>query len=203
MTIVIDDWDMEALTTASWTADGATLEKRTDTPYAGVRYMRVTHTGATYGYAKQIKLVNGRTYRIRGACRSDGTRLPQIWLQGVLAFEGSTSTDWQPIDVIQTANGTTFYIGVYQQSGGYSDWDSLAVEEWSIIDASQLNPVVADQTKLVRAAAPAPVVTYAKRAWRVESGAYVSWESQDPAAPYPGGGIIVPPLGTIVHVKTS
>lgn len=40
---------------------------------------------------------------------------------------------------------------------------------------------------------------YHKRGWRTESSAYVEWETTDRNTPYPGGGTVDPPVGTIVY----
>jgi thiamine biosynthesis lipoprotein ApbE len=40
---------------------------------------------------------------------------------------------------------------------------------------------------------------YHKRAWRVESNAFVEWESTTREAPYPGGGTCDPTVGTVLY----
>jgi hypothetical protein len=39
---------------------------------------------------------------------------------------------------------------------------------------------------------------YHKRGWRVESNAYVEWETTDRYTPYPYGGTVEPAVGTVL-----
>lgn len=131
-TTTLIDGDMEAADTTAWTLDGATAAKRTDTPPQGTRYIRVTQTALNWGYVTQDILTAGTTYRVTGWCRSDGVLKPQVWLNSTLAFEGTTSTDWQYFDVTATCTGgIRFYLGYYLQIGSYADFDGVTIENVS------------------------------------------------------------------------
>ena len=122
------DSDMESAGVSAWSSDNSTITKQTSSPHSGTQCLRVAAVLMNWAYAYQSILTVGRTYRVLGWVRSDGTNLPSVWLHGTQVFTGTTSTTWQRVDVQGVCTGATgFYLGQYLQSGGYTEYDDFTV----------------------------------------------------------------------------
>jgi hypothetical protein len=130
------DGDMEATDTSAWTGStNAVLTKQTASPVFGYRYLRIAHGGTINPQAAQTILEIGKVYRATGFVRSDGNVTPRL-TDGVAAvFTGTTSTNWQPVDVIFRAAGTSFNLNTLNNStlGHYAEFDNIRVFEDTVI----------------------------------------------------------------------
>lgn len=94
--------------------------------------LRVINTGTTYGQAYQSVMTIGKTYRIIGRARSDGTVLPRAKTTTTWIWTGTTSTDWQAFDVVFRCDGTE--LRLYAETpAGYTEWDSIELTEVSLL----------------------------------------------------------------------
>lgn len=97
---------------------------------------------------------------------------------------------------------TTSYVSYgTTQAEGTSSESHGSYDSWSL--DGRLNDRPDEQMPPVVGGAPPVVTHYMKRSWRLESSAYVTWETTDPIDPYPGGGTLDPPLGTILYQWTT
>ena len=132
-TELLVDGDMEKPGVSDWDPIPASvvLAKLTGDPYEGNRYLRVTKVDGTGFWTIQSILATDVTYRISGVARSNGVALPTVianW--GVTAWQGTTSTAWQPFEVNIAATGSYFGIGGPTGSpGDYVEFDNLSVVE--------------------------------------------------------------------------
>ncbi|MHB8830628.1 MAG: carbohydrate binding domain-containing protein [Patescibacteria group bacterium] len=126
---VVVDGDMEKSGTANWSpgSSGATLTKSTASPHSGSQALRVAWAAGTYAYASNGDIFTaGRTYRMTGWVRSDGTVTPIISLSGgQTVWTGTTATSWQRIDITFKANYTALYLIYYASSAAWMEWDDL------------------------------------------------------------------------------
>ena len=107
---LLTDGDMEAATTAAWSAgNNATLSKQTGTPHGGSRVLRVQRNVTTTPYAYQNVLTPGQRYHITGYMRSDGSATPYIYHDNLIKY-GTTSTSWQAIDATFVAGNTSLWL---------------------------------------------------------------------------------------------
>lgn len=128
------DGDMETAGVAAWTAAAsATLTKEAGTPHGGAQCLRIAYNGTASPGASQTILATGRTYRVTGWVRSDGVSIPRVLGGGTVIFTGTTSTDWQAIDVSFTADGTTFKLYAVLTVAGYSEWDDVTLVQTNIL----------------------------------------------------------------------
>lgn len=122
---ILPDGDMKSLKINEWVTSGSTLLKIDDVK----RWLRITGT-ANNGQAYQRILVSGKTYRVTGYCRGNGTASPRVYLgAGKYFFIGTTSTDWQYIDITFTATDNYFSLMAYGASGEYADFAEIKVCE--------------------------------------------------------------------------
>jgi hypothetical protein len=130
---LLADGDMEKAGTGSWTVGGGSISKVRGSAIVGKLILRSTRTETGWNYGKQTVCAIGKTYRITGWARSDGTEVPKVtWDQGTLAWTGTNSTAWQRIDATKSA--ITAFIGFGSTSAnltGYVDFDDLVVTEYS------------------------------------------------------------------------
>lgn len=126
----LTDGDMEAATTAAWSAaNTAVLSKQTTNPHGGNRLLRVAYGSQANPIAGQTILTIGKRYRLTGYARGDGTTAPIIRMGGVNIFTGGTETDWITVSQEFEATATTIYIGSNGAGGGYSEWDDVSITE--------------------------------------------------------------------------
>lgn len=129
---ILIDGAMEAADTSYWASgNSATLSKEAGTPHGGSLCLRCARNGTNHPYfVKTGTTIIGKTYRLRGYVRSDGTAIPIIYDSGaVLLFTGTTSTSWQAFDITYVAVGLAPYFWVSTSSGTtYCEWDDITLE---------------------------------------------------------------------------
>lgn len=108
-------------------ADGYCTKITTD-PYEGDRALRLTRE-TVHGQMTRAALSVSTDYRLTGVARSGGVCTPRI-LYAPDVWIGTTSTEWQDIDISFTAttNALVFY-SFGGGSGDYTDWDDLVLLE--------------------------------------------------------------------------
>jgi hypothetical protein len=125
------DGDMEASGVTDWgVGNSAALTKETTDPYRGAQVLRVAFAGIANPYTFQDVLIVGEMYRAVGFARSDGTRIPIFSQNSVNLWTGTTSTDWQRVDVSFTAAAVTTYELITIGAAGYTEWDDIRV--WKV-----------------------------------------------------------------------
>jgi hypothetical protein len=129
---ILIDGAMEAADTSYWASgNSATLSKEAGTPHGGSLCLRCARNGTNNPYfVKTGTTIIGKTYRLRGYVRSDGTAIPLVYDSGaVLLFTGTTSTSWQAFDATYVAVGLAPYFWVNTSSGTtYCEWDDITLE---------------------------------------------------------------------------
>jgi len=142
------DGDMEAVGTTAWTAgQNGLLTKETQSD--GSKVLRVAYNGTAAPSAYQFISTVGKTYRIKGRMRSDGTQLPRIVNFSTLLWTGTTSTSWQYFDFNFTAIGGTSVVFYHAGSTGYIEVDNVSVKEDTLVgqwDMMQNNGSYADMS---------------------------------------------------------
>jgi hypothetical protein len=131
---LLTDGDMEASDTSAWTAGQSTLSKETASPKKGTRNLKILATagsGVRFPTAYQAILTSGKTYRVKGWHRSDGTEAPTIDVGG-LAYTGTTSKSWVYFDFEHTSAGAN--LGLYFTKSNptgteYVEFDDVTVKE--------------------------------------------------------------------------
>ena len=127
---LLTDGNMEAATTAAWTAGAsATLTKETGTPHGGSRVLRIARNAVNNPYAYEAAVISsGVWYRLQGWARSDGNAVPAVYDPVSVIWTGTTSTDWQPFDLTFLSAGTTVSILSTTSTGTeYTEWDDLTL----------------------------------------------------------------------------
>ncbi|MBI2103898.1 LamG domain-containing protein [Candidatus Woesebacteria bacterium] len=141
---LLQDGDMETSGTSAWVTTNVTLTKETDSPQEGSQWLKVVRTGTT-ALAYQTILVVGKTYRVTGYARGDGTNAPIIYngnTTGLVAlFTGTTSTSWQAFDVTFVAiqNSLSLYGGL--NVGNFNGYDNISVTEIDPLSGKPTNGV--------------------------------------------------------------
>jgi len=129
---LLADNDMETAGTAAWTVgNSATLTKETGTRTggSGTQILQVEHGGASNPYAKQTILTIGKTYRITGWARGNGTANPRFQDGSSVHWTGTSSTDWQEFDVIFTSAGLIATLQTVTNTiTEYSEFDDVSVK---------------------------------------------------------------------------
>jgi hypothetical protein len=120
----------ETEATDAYTAGGsAILSKDLTNPYEGLQTLKI-YNSTSYGSADQSILTAGKSYRVKGVARSDGTSIPSISADGVTsAFVGTNSTSWQTFDFILNPTGSTFKLEKQNSLGNYVEFDGIEVLE--------------------------------------------------------------------------
>jgi hypothetical protein len=127
-TTVLNDGNMEKSGVTDWTAgSSAVLTKETGTPHGGNQVLRIAYNGVNNPYASQTVLTIGRTYRIHGWARSDGSSAPRVFLTGNgYVWSGAVDTNWQEFDVEVVAAGTTVRL-VAIAASGHAEFDDVTI----------------------------------------------------------------------------
>jgi hypothetical protein len=129
---ILVDGDAEAVGTAAWTSNG-TLSKQTTSPHGGTQLLRIAYNATSSYFAYQNVATIGKTYRVTGWARSDGTNAPRlqqgsggsnnIWI-------GTTSTSWQEIDAVYIADSVNSPLfRALSATSGYIEFDDLSIKE--------------------------------------------------------------------------
>lgn len=124
------DGNMEAIGVAAWTAgNSATLSKQTGTPHGGSQVLRVARNGVNNPSATQTILTIGKTYRVQGWMRSDGSAIPTI-VGFASNITGTTSTSWQAFDSVLISIGTQLTLRAATSTGTqYCEFDDISITE--------------------------------------------------------------------------
>ncbi|MEP7167548.1 MAG: LamG-like jellyroll fold domain-containing protein [Candidatus Woesebacteria bacterium] len=142
---LLTDGNMESALTSSWAVvNAAGLTKQTPVdPHGGTRVLRVTRTTTTNASAGQTVMTVGKTYRIQGYVRSDGSALPIVRDNGTAIFTGTNSTSYQFFDIIRIAAATQIQFGTSTiNTGEYVEFDDVSVTEVDPLIARPGNGVV-------------------------------------------------------------
>jgi hypothetical protein len=104
------DGNMEKSGTTNWSGSQSVVSKQTTSPHSGKQLIRVDYDGSHGVGAALYNTVsfNPGTYRARGWARSDGTSIPNIYINTIgngYVWTGTTSTNWQYFDVTFTWSG--------------------------------------------------------------------------------------------------
>lgn len=115
-------------TTADWTAAGSVLSASAVNPYEGSKSLKVAATVAN-GYAYRDALTIGKTYRITGVARGDGTAAPDMYNSGAVPFwTGTSATSWQAFDETFVAGNVRLRLRT-DTNGQATNWDDLYLEQ--------------------------------------------------------------------------
>jgi hypothetical protein len=130
---ISQDGDMEASGTTYWPSlNSATITKDTTSPHGGTQNLRIARNGVNSPQTRQstAETVVGKTYRITGYTKSDGTAIPVITDTSVgTLWTGTTSTSWQLFDVIRVI-GTDIRFGSSTSTGTtYVEFDDISITE--------------------------------------------------------------------------
>lgn len=111
---LMTDGTMQGADTSAWTSNqSATLTKQTNQTLpdgSTGNVLRVLRNGVTNPGAKQVVMTIGKIYRFQGWARSDGTAIPQVAQGGTAIWTGTTSTQYQFIDVVFIATSATIVV---------------------------------------------------------------------------------------------
>ena len=126
-----DDWDMEAVGTASWTPSGASgsLAKDAAIKYAGLRSLAVTTTGAGNYYAYQSPLITGNRYDLSGWHRHVNACNVYLGLSTLFVIPG-TSGAWAQLAEAGEATDARLFLGASNLDTSY--YDDIALVNKSI-----------------------------------------------------------------------
>jgi hypothetical protein len=126
---LISDGNMEAADTSAWSAhNGATITKETSSPHGGIRNIKAAYSGSNYPGVKQDVLTIGKTYRIAGRFRTDGTCTAYVLATPGIA--STTSTNWDSFDfTFVSAADPIVYLYSSLTSAGYVEFDDVSVKE--------------------------------------------------------------------------
>ena len=124
---LIDDGNMEAIGTSDWECCLHAICSKEANGLLFNHVLRVTDNGIA-PYARQVALVAGEQYHIRGRARGDGTNYPTVWI-GSHVWTGTTSTEWQDVDIVASATSGYFGIYCFNTNGNYCEFDDIFVTE--------------------------------------------------------------------------
>ena len=129
-TNLLVDGDMEAAGVGAWHPINSTVTKEagTRTGGHGTQVLRVAYLAAGSTYAYQSILTIGKTYRVAGWARGDGTFKPLIYDGAGHVWTGTTSTDWQYFDVLRTAGHAWLGFWTDANAAGYVEFDDISVQ---------------------------------------------------------------------------
>lgn len=128
---ILVDGDMKALGTSAWSSgSSAILSKVIDTTEGKGRILRVTKNVTNYPYAYQNCLEVGKTYRMTGYVRGDGTgSVPKIYDNVTQIFSGKDSANWQRVDIVFTSGSTEVKFRNPMIVGDYVDFANIQISE--------------------------------------------------------------------------
>ncbi len=141
---ILQDSNMEASGTSYYSALNSTiLSKDTSNPHGGTQALRTTYNGTTVGALRSIFVV-GKTYRITGYARGDGTAIPRVGDAALAtAFIGTSSSSWQFFDIIRVVTNVNLALYCSASSGSqYCEFDDVSVTEVSPLVGLPTNGVV-------------------------------------------------------------
>jgi hypothetical protein len=127
---LLTDGDAEAAGVGAWTVvNGATLSKQAGarTGGSGTLVLQILNVGV-FGGASQVILTAGKTYRVVGWAKSDGTAIAKIQFSGVEKWAGTASGSWEQFDFRATTTGGTFAL-IKATAGNSVQFDDVTVKE--------------------------------------------------------------------------
>lgn len=126
---ILTDGDCEAADVAAWIVfNAATLTKSTDSPHGGARALRVARS-TTNNPAARVNQTAGKSMRIIGYARGDGTRAPRVFDAAAGAvWTGTASTSWQAFDVSYTAGAFVLLQGLMTVAG-WVEFDDMHLRQ--------------------------------------------------------------------------
>jgi hypothetical protein len=137
---VVLDGDMEAATTASWTAVNATLAKDTSVFWEGTQSLKVSSTSTSDAGARQTIITGGKKYVVKGRARVDSGsgNFPLVNVGGT-TWSGTTSTDWQyfRFEVASAASLTATFYCWNNTIGGV---ESVHFDDVEVLEATTVTP---------------------------------------------------------------
>ncbi|NIA02252.1 MAG: hypothetical protein GWP15_02620 [Nitrospirae bacterium] len=125
------DGDMENAGVASWIQSVAgTITKETGAVEDGTQVLRIAYLSTPNPQYYQVPLTVGKTYRVTGWARGDGTASPRI-LDGTASINwaGTTSSSWQYFDVTGVATTTSLILRTMTTGASYAEFDDVLVTE--------------------------------------------------------------------------
>ncbi|MCF6276979.1 MAG: hypothetical protein L3J07_04005 [Candidatus Magasanikbacteria bacterium] len=127
---VLIDGDMEKSGVGEWSETSfPTITKETTNPHGGLQILRVAGTGIANAGAFQSIIVVGKTYRLTGWARGNGTNAPRVVNFASSLWTGTSSTDWQYFDITFVGAGGTSLVLGQSASTGYVEFDDISVFE--------------------------------------------------------------------------
>lgn len=91
--------------------------------------LRVQRTDTNNPGGSQVILTSGKRYRVTGEARSDGSAAPRVRSGTTNQWTGTSSTDWQDIDVIFTADSTSLVLNASASGAEYVEFRNISVQE--------------------------------------------------------------------------
>jgi len=142
--VVVTD---ETVACVAWTVGWNALLSKQENSHGGVQCIRIEYGGSASPAVRQIILTVGKTYRVHGWAKGDGTRAPVVKDNVATLWTGTTSTSWQYFDEVFVAAGTSLYLITYGASAGqFVEFDDVVVTDetvscaaWSIGDDALLS----------------------------------------------------------------
>jgi len=127
------DGDMEASGVGSWDQYHATASKVAGAAIDGTQILHIAYAGNAVGSAYQGGFTVGKTYRMTGWARGDGTSVPEVRTNTGTLWSGTTSTEWQQIDTVFVYAGNgNFQLGSSNfQSSSYVEFDDIFLTEYT------------------------------------------------------------------------
>lgn len=99
-------------------------------PKYGLYCLQVTYNGVNNPVARQNCMIDGRSYRITGWARGDGTYAPRVKDTSTTLWTGTSSTTWQSFDVTWVnSGGTDIWLYALATGTGYCQFDECSVVE--------------------------------------------------------------------------
>jgi hypothetical protein len=122
---------------ANWTAgNSATLTN----PSVGT--LRIARNGVNNPFATQAVTTIGKRYKFPAEARSDGNASPRLVNQPDFV-DGTTSTDWQALQLENETNDTAATIQSVTSTGTeYTEWRNLSVKEANPLNGDHSNVTV-------------------------------------------------------------
>ncbi len=149
MPVALADAAMEASGTASWTGGGSETKAKVAGNLSGVgaQYLRITQT-APSPLVYQTVLTSGKTYRVRGWARGDGTANPKVSANdSSLLWTGTSSVTPQYFDYTAANTGTQFRLWCMNgANGNYCDFDDISIVDVGTTSWSTAASVLSKQT---------------------------------------------------------
>jgi hypothetical protein len=114
---------------ASGTATAANWTVNTGTPSnPSVGILRNTFNGTTFPRLTQDVITPGVSYQFVAQARGDGTGIPRFMNNGVVLWLGTSSTDWQDVNIQFIAGNDDVWLSSVLLVAGYTEWRNISVK---------------------------------------------------------------------------